>query len=236
MISIIIPAYNEEHRIDSTLKSYNSYFSSIGNYEIIVICDGCTDRTPLIVNEYCSKIPNIKLLTFPRKLGKGGAIMKGFDAAIGNWVGFTDADEAVAPKDFYGMIKRLEKSEFDCVIASRRVKGAKILSGQSFQRRCLSRIFNIVLRVLFQIDISDTQCGAKVLASNVYKSIKTDIKSTGFEFDAELLWRIKNKGFSIVEYPVSWSHTKHSRFSIKNGPYMLWKLICIRFSDIFKTS
>src|SRR3989338_11050064 len=104
MLSIVIPAYNEEKRISATVNSYKNYFKLIlRNFEIIVVCDGCTDNTPNIVRKIALKNKKVRLLTFGYKLGKGGAIIRGFDASKGSIIGFTDADEAVSPTDFHGM-------------------------------------------------------------------------------------------------------------------------------------
>jgi glycosyltransferase involved in cell wall biosynthesis len=228
MLSIVIPAYNEEQRIRATISSYNSHLrKELGKgYEIVVVCDG-TDKTASIVKGMAAKEKKIRLMSFGQKLGKGGAIMKGFEAAKGSSIGFTDADEAVSPEDFLGMAKKLK--EWDCVIASRRAKGAKILAKQPLQRRVLSKIFNILLNLLFGFGISDTQCGAKVMERKAYESVKGKLVSMGFEFDAELLWRIKSAGFSIKEYPIAWRHTKYSKFqTFKKGPGMLFSLISLR--------
>ena len=227
MLSIVIPAYNEEKRISATVNSYKNYFKLIlRNFEIIVVCDGCTDNTPSIVRKIALKNKKVRLLTFDYKLGKGGAIVRGFDSAKGDKIGFTDADEAVSPKDFHSMLKELNK--FDCVIASRRVKGAIILKKQPFRRRLCSKAFNVAINSLFWLGISDTQCGAKLMHKKAYNTIKDKIKSSGFEFDAELLWRIKRAGFSILEYPISWKHTEHSKFDLRKGPKMLLSILYLR--------
>lgn len=95
-LSIIIPAYNEEKRIKKTLTSYVNHFSPKfrKNYEIIVVCDGCKDRTPQIVKKFSQKHKNIQCLEPSKRLGKGGGILKGFEVASGDIIGFIDADNA----------------------------------------------------------------------------------------------------------------------------------------------
>ena len=108
----------------------------------------------------CSKYSQIKLLDFEEKLGKGGAIIEGFRAADGSKVGFVDADESVEPSDVERMYKAL--SNVDGVIASRKLKDSRILLKQGLRRRITSKIFNILVRMIFGLDVNDTQCGAKV--------------------------------------------------------------------------
>ena len=226
MISITIPAYNEEKRIMYTLDLYASYF--IDNYsdlEIIVICDG-HDKTAGIVRSMVAKYTNIKLFEFPSRLGKGGAIIEGFKKSNGNILCFIDADEAVLPNQVEKMIAEIKN--FDCIIASRRIEGANILKRPPLLRGILSRGLNIFCNVLFSLEIKDTQCGAKVFKKEVIEKVIPKLKLTGFEFDIDLLWRIKNEGFSIKEAPIEWKHMDHSSFSVKYVPIMFVNLIKIR--------
>lgn len=229
---MIIPAYNEEKRIESTLKNYNKFFSQhFKNYEIIVVCDGCTDKTSYIVCNFSQKNKHIRMLQFSQKLGKGGGILEGFRIAKGKVIGFTDADEAVSPQDFVRLVKRVE-SGVDCAIASRKIKGSKIFIKQPVQRRIASKAFNLFVNFLFELNVKDTQCGAKALSKEVFKKIH-NFEIRGFEFDVELLWKIKKLGFKIEEVPIRWMHKEGARFSLKHGPRMLINLIKLRwFSSI----
>lgn len=233
-LSLIIPAYNEERRIEKTLKSYDEYIKEkIKSYEILVVCDGCTDKTPSIVHKFSKKNKHIKLLRFPQKLGKGGGITKGFEFATGNVIGFTDADEAVLPQDFVKLIRKVENG-LDCVIASRKIKGAKILIKQPIQRRMASKAFNLFVNFLFRLNLNDTQCGAKVFHKGILKKLGS-FETKGFEFDVELLHKIKNLGFEIEEVPITWKHKENTTFSLKNGPNMLVNLIKLKWFSLIKT-
>jgi glycosyltransferase involved in cell wall biosynthesis len=101
-------------------------------------------------------------LEFGHRFGKGGALVEGFKAARGKHVGFTDADKAVSPDEFYKLVEKLRFSEAEGVIGSRRVKGAKILKKQPLLRRLASNLFNLFVRKMCGFDYKDTQCGAKV--------------------------------------------------------------------------
>ena len=226
MISITIPAYNEEKRITNTLDSYASYFSNMySDLEIIVICDG-HDKTADVVKGMVKKYAQIKLFEFPSRLGKGGAIIEGWKKSNGDILCFIDADGAVSPHQLEKMFAELKK--FDCIIASRSIEGAQILKRQPVLRRILSKGFNIFCNVLFHLEIKDTQCGAKVFKKEVIEKVISKLKLTGFEFDTELLWRIKKEGFSIKEVPIAWKHINKSSFSLKYVPVMFVNLIKIR--------
>jgi len=222
-LSLIVPAYNEEDRIESVLLNYCNYFP---NQEIIVVCNGCSDNTPNIVRRLCSKYPQIKFLNFEDKLGKGKAIIEGFKVADRYKVGFVDADESVKPDDVRGMYDAL--SNVDGVIASRRLKDSRILVNQPLRRRIASKIFNILVRMIFGLDVKDTQCGAKVFRKEAVTSVLDELTTKGFDFDVELLWRLKNRGYKVIEFPITWKHSEGSTFSLWNAPVMFFSLLKVR--------
>ena len=223
-ISLIIPAYNEEDRIEPCLMNYFNHFRDheIG---IIVVCDGI-DNTQGIVGKLSKNYPNIKLLNFNNKLGKGGAIIEGLKVAKGYKIGFVDADESVEPNDLKMMLDAL--LDADGVIASRRLKDSRILIKQPLKRRIASRFFNILTRLIFGLDFKDTQCGAKVFKKEAIKDVLSELKTKGFEFDVELLWRLKKKGYKVIEFPITWKHSEGSSFSLSNAPKMFFSLLKVR--------
>jgi len=227
-ISLVIPAYNEEKRIGGTLTDYQAFAEqNYSDYELLVVCDGCTDRTPEIVKEFCRQDPHIKLLEFPHKLGKGGGILEGFRVARGDVIGFVDADGAVSPEEFDKLVKALDG--VDCSIASRHMATSKILAKQSLMRRAASRGFNLLVRMMFGLPFKDTQCGAKVMKKSIVDSVLPKIMLRGYEFDVELLWRIKKGGYIIREIPITWRHRGGSTFSLKCAPWMFINLLKVRF-------
>ena len=220
--SLIVPAYNEEDRIEAVLLKYANSFPSA---EIIVVCDG-TDNTKDIVRKDFKKYINIKLLSFEKKLGKGGGIIEGFKVAKGERVGFVDADESVEPDDVKKMFDLL--SDYDGVIASRKLRESIILVRPPLKRRIASKTFNILMRVFFGLDFKDTQCGAKVFRKEAVKDVLSELTTKGFEFDVELLWRLKNKGYEVTEFPITWKHSEGSSFSLSNAPKMFFSLLGVR--------
>lgn len=170
--------------------------------------------------------PHLKLLEFNKKLGKGCAIIEGMRTAKHDKVGFVDADESIEPGDLKRMFDELLRA--DCVIASRRLKESRIPVKQPLKRRISSRVFNILVSIIFGLNIKDTQCGAKVFRKEVIRGVLNNIKTKGFEFDVELLWRLKKKGYNIAEFPVTWKHSPGSSFGLGNAPMMLLSLLKVR--------
>ena len=152
--------------------------------------------------------------------------MEGFRHARGDILAFVDADESVSPSDLDKVISALDTA--DCAIGSRRAPGARITCRQPFKREAISRAFNMMVNMMFNLGIRDTQCGAKAFRKKVVRSVLPDIKSNGFEFDVELLWRIKKHGLSLIEVPIEWKHSEHSRFSLNHAPRMFVNLMRIR--------
>jgi dolichol-phosphate mannosyltransferase len=230
-LSIIIPAYNEEKRIRKVIDSYSVFFDKKYDYELIIVCDG-NDNTAKIVKGITLGNHRIKLLEFSTRQGKGGAIIHGFKQSSCKVVGFVDADESVSPSDFEKLIDTLKKT--DCAIASRRVAGARISIHQPWKRRISSKAFNIIVNLMFNLGINDTQCGAKVLKKEVLDHVLPEFETKGFEFDVELLWRIKKAGFRILEVPVDWKHEGGSTFSLKYSFMMFLNLLRIRKNNLYE--
>jgi glycosyltransferase involved in cell wall biosynthesis len=224
MFSLVIPAYNEELRIIPVLQHI---LMAAPVFEIIIVCDG-PDNTGNLVREIAADHPEIVLIERPERLGKGDAICEGFRLARGEIVGFMDCDESIDITEMINMVQAL--GPHDGVIASRRMDRSKIVKNQPFQRRLVSSLFNILfVRFLFRLPYSDTQCGAKIFRKNVILPVIPEIRSTGFEMDLELLWRLQRDGCDIIEYPVTWKHAEGSKFRLRYSLEMFWNLMIIRF-------
>ena len=229
-LSIIVPAYNEETRIEKTIKSYVDYFDVAfrGEYEIIAVCDGCTDRTPQIVERISEKHKNVFCLRHPERLGKGGGILKSFEIVQGDIIGFIDADNAFEINGVEKLVNLVD-SGYDCAIGSK-WKGRRFFQvTEPLLRRIGSRIWNLILRILFNLRIDDAQAGAKFFKRKVLESLPP-IHCTGFEFDAELLWRISQKKFSIKEIYIPTMHREHGKFKMINSISMLINILKLRLN------
>lgn len=199
-ISIIMPAYNEENTIEKNILDYCLYFdNNKENYEIIVSCNGCVDGTVKIVQKLSKPNKNVKCLEFLEKIGKGQAIIEGFKVAKGEIVGFVDADDAYNYNDVISLIDYIKSNNCDSVIASK-WKNVNFKDAEGiFSRKIAGRIWNFIVRVLFNMNFRDTQGGAKFIKREVLENVIDKLKCNGFEFDAELLWRISQKHYMIKE-------------------------------------
>jgi len=243
MISIIIPAHNEEKRIDKTLENYGRFFKEkkikkeIKNFEIVIVINNTSDRTENIVKKYLKKYPEIRYLNL-KQGGKGFAIIEGFKDVLKNnskLVGFVDADCSTPPEAFYDLIKNIKS--YDGVIANRWDKRSIIETKQSLLRRFVSRGYNLIVRTLFLFPYADTQCGAKVFKANILKWNIEKIISSQWNFDIALLFCLKKEANAkIISIPTIWEDKRESKMDLKKIPIRMFAS-CIRLRlihSIFK--
>ena len=213
-ISIIIPAHNEEKRIDKTLEEYLKFFSNLKkekilDFEIIVVLNACIDKTKEVAEK--NKCKELRILEF-KQGGKGFAVTQGFKDALtrkNDLIGFVDADMATSPESFYDLIENIK--EKDGIIASRGKKGAN--ANMNPIRRLTHKGFNFIIRSLFLMPYKDTQCGAKIFKKGVVESIIPGLSLTHWVFDVNLLHLCKKNKFKIKEHPTIWKNKSGSKIS-----------------------
>jgi len=220
--SIVVPAYNEENRI-------RQLFTSIGRFdgELIVVCDG-TDGTAQVVEEIARTRTDltIRCLTFDHRLGKGGGVIAGLSEAHAPLAGFCDADGSTTMAEMMRLFSCL--GENDGAIGSRWVDGSTLTVRQGILRRIESRSFNFLIRCLFGLDFHDTQCGAKVFRKAAIDRVLPSMVSRGFEFDVELLWRLRLAGCRVIEVPIEWQNKSDSRVRKRDMMRMVAGLFRVR--------
>jgi glycosyltransferase involved in cell wall biosynthesis len=199
-IDIVIPAYNEERRIDRTLEVYRRACPD-PEFRFLVALDGSSDGTADAVLRHQDLDARVMLFDFP-KLGKGGVLMETFRRAQAEYVAFVDADAATPPSELLRLIEAAQRA--DGAIGSRRHPAAVVPSRRSLARRLSSAGFAFGVRKLFRLPYTDTQCGAKVLRSDVVEGCVPFISSRDFLFDVDLLLVARRLGFNIVEIPTIW--------------------------------
>ena len=213
-LSIVIPACNEEDRLIPTLDAYEDHFMPRygDDIELIVVVNGSIDRTAELALEYATRCPNVRVIVEPIPIGKGGAISAGFRVASGSMVGFTDADGATPPHAFQDLVDNIRDA--GAIIASRWLKGAEVSPKQPLSRRVASRLFNLIVRILFGLRITDTQCGAKLIRRDALLDVLPKLGITKWAFDVDLLWNLRAAGYAIVEIPTVWHDVKGSKVNV----------------------
>ena len=209
-VYLIIPAYNEQARIINTLKFYEDVFRKNAIKHSIIVVSESTDKTNSIVKDIKRRHGDVSLIYSRRRLGKGGAITKGFQHVISesssnDIIGFVDADNAVYASEFLRMVNRLKAGkEIAGVIASRYASGGKIIGYLPFSRYISSRLYNLMIRMLFGINYEDTQCGAKVFRPDAIRKILPTLSVVDMSFDINLLYSAKTLGLKVEEIPITY--------------------------------
>ncbi len=207
-LSIVIPAYNEERRISSTLDSVTDYLSEQPyTWEIVVANDGSVDSTPALVSSYEGRYPNVRLLSLPHR-GKGGAVQAGMLHANGEYRVLCDADLSM-PIEHIQKFLSPGLSDFDIAVGSREATGAHRFDEPRI-RHLSGRAFNLAVRALLVPDIQDTQCGFKCFRGPVADKIFPMLRVFGFGFDVEVLFLAQRLHFRTVEVPIDWYHDSDS--------------------------
>jgi len=227
---LLIPAYNEESRIEPVLRDYARYFQEEfkGKFQLIVVLNGCRDNTLGVVQRVAKEFPFISWLEFKDAIGKGGALIEGLRLApMTDLIGYVDADGATPPGAFLDLVNHMEG--YDCVIGSRWLPGAVLHQEQSHKRQFASRVFHFIVQMLFWMDIRDTQCGAKVIRRGAVEKIHPSLRIADMAFDINLLYSLKKAGYRILEVPTEWTDKIGSKVVLGNTSLtMLLSAIRIR--------
>ena len=204
---LLIPAYNEEVRIEPVLREYAIYYRANyrGPFQLVVVLNGCRDNTLGVVKRVAAEYPEIVALEFPAAIGKGGALIEGFKLAPqAELIGYVDADGATSPKSFHRLAQRC-RDGVDCVIGSRWLPGAVLHQSQTWVRRFTSRVFHAIVETFFWMGIADTQCPAKVVTRAAAEKISPMLRIADLAFDVNLLVALKRAGFKVLELPTEWT-------------------------------
>ncbi len=224
-ISLIIPAYNEEKKIEKDIRRAYGYFKKANiSGEIIVSTDGVTDNTNIIVKSLQKEISNLKLISEKQKIGKGSAIKKGVAKSHGKVIMFADAGYCVPFSHIMDGLKILDTGT-DCALASRIESKSKIVSPQPLYRKIGSKVFSALVRYLLGIpkNIKDTQCGFKMYRAKKAKILFSKSQTQGFMFDIELILLAKKLKYTQKQFPVSWSNDSDTKFKVFSGSLKILK-------------
>ena len=207
MLSVVMPAYNEENCIyQNLLTTSQSIRQFHPDYEIIVVNDGSSDHTLEEALRARAEDSHIKVATYHINRGKGGAICEGISRASGEYIAFLDA---------------MLDEDAHIVIGSKLHPDSQL--NYPLKRKIMSYGYYMILRLLFHLDIKDTQTGVKLFRAEVIKPIAQNLTTTGYAFDIEILARASRMGCRIVEMPVTVDYKR----GLENGTAR------IRLKDIF---
>jgi len=209
-LSIVLPVFNEATLLRASVRKLVRAVEQLPfEKEVIIVEDGSTDGSYSIARELSEENRMTRLLHFPARLGKGGALKRAFKTCRGRVAIFMDIDMA-ADLRHISEAQSLVDSGFDAVLGSRIAHGSRV--GRSFFRRLTSLAYNLIVNMIFHDGILDHQCGFKCFNRKALNLIVQDVADDGFFFDTELIVRLARKRYSLVELPLIWVEPRKSHF------------------------
>ena len=228
-LSVVVPAYNEEARITATLEKICAFMdASIERPELIIVDDGSSDQTVRVVERFIEKIPYARIIEQGVNRGKGAAVRAGVLDSSRELVLFSDADLSTPIEDFLLLYDAIQQGP-RVAVGSRGMKESRLEIRQPWYREMMGRIFNKIVRFVLPLTLQDTQCGFKLFALKEAKALFGALKTEGFAFDVELIYRAHLGGIQIAEIPVTWRNDEASRVrAIQDSAHMFAQLLSIR--------
>ena len=232
-LTIIIPAYNEVHRIPHSLKKIATFLrAQTFTSEILVVENGSTDETSAVVREFAQTVSetdpfSLELLHSAR--GKGAAVKTGMLVGKGDYLFICDADLSMPIEE---IVKFLPPQQvpggYDVAIASREIAGA-VRHNEPAYRHLMGRVFNYVVRTLIIPGIEDTQCGFKMFTQEAAAQIFPHQTIDGWGFDSEILYISHIRELLLIEVPINWYYTAESHINpLSDTIKMLREVLRIR--------
>jgi glycosyltransferase involved in cell wall biosynthesis len=224
-LSVVVPAYREGRRIYGNLQRLLVELDRLNtSYEVIVVSDGNTDATVAEIERVVS--PNIKVVSYNVNMGKGYAIRLGVSRSSGELVTFIDADMELDPRYIKGFIAVMETFDCDAVVGSKRHPMSNV--HYPVFRRIQSMAYQLLIRLLFNLKVRDTQTGLKLFKRQVLESVAPRLAIKRFAFDLELLVVARRLGYrKVMEAPVDLNYVFESTVNPKAAWRVLWDTAAI---------
>ncbi len=234
LLSIIVPAFNEENRLPDTLEKLLEYLRAQSYLsELLIIDNASQDRTFEIAQtcaeKYAGDIP-IRVYQEPLR-GKGAAVRTGMLRASGKYRFMCDADLSMPVSEINRFLPPA-LNDADIAIASREAPGA-VRYGEPAYRHLVGRVFNWLIRLLALPSLHDTQCGFKCFKAAAAQDLFSSLTITGWSFDVEVLYIARRRGYRIAELPIPWYYNPQSRISVaRDSLQMALDILKIRYNGL----
>jgi dolichyl-phosphate beta-glucosyltransferase len=230
MLSVVIPAFNEEQRLPRTIEQIERYLDGKQvSYELILVDDGSTDATRHVMAAAAARNEKVRVEALPANRGKGRALATGVALARGDEVLVTDADLST-PIEELEKLEAALKNGAGVAIGSRSVKGSRVEVHQPVYRVLMGKAFNLIVQLVLLPGIWDTQCGFKLFRADVAHDVFAALTTDGFGYDPEALYLAKRRGVRIAEVPVVWRNSAPTKvMAIRSSLDMFKHVVRVRF-------
>lgn len=228
LLSIIIPAYNEEARLPASLDCILDWLEQQPfDAEILIVENGSCDGTNDVARRYAHQHHFIHLLHSIK--GKGAAVRTGMLAGRGSYLFICDSDLSMPIQELDKFLHQMVNC--DIAIGSREASGA-VRYDEPTYRHLMGRVFNLLVRVATVPDLSDTQCGFKLFARSAARQLFRQQRIDGWTFDVEILYLALRNGYVVKEIPIDWHFDADSRVApLRDTIHMLSDIFLIRWND-----
>lgn len=207
-LSIFFPAYNDSGTIASmVISAVQTARQLTSDFEVIVVNDGSADATARIADELARLYPQVRVIHHPRNRGYGAALRTGFAAATKPLIFYTDGDAQYDPAELVLLWERMS-DDVDLV------NGYKISRSDPLHRIVLGRIYHYTVKLLFGLKVRDVDCDFRLLRRAIFNRVRLE-KSSGV-ICLELMKKVQDAGFRIVEVPVHHYHRAYGRSQFFN--------------------
>ena len=229
-LSVFFPAYNDSGTIASmVIRAVQAAEALTSDYEVIVVNDGSVDATAEIADELARTYPHVRVIHHPKNRGYGGALQTGFRSATKDWIFYTDGDAQYDPAEMADLWSQLT-DEADMV------NGYKISRSDPLHRIIIGRIYHHIVSVMFGLTVRDVDCDFRLMRRSIFDQI--ELRKTSGVICLEMMKKIEDAGFRIVEVPVHHYHRAFGKSQFFNFPrifktgvdvFRLWvKLVILR--------
>ena len=203
-LSVVLPMYNEEKTIENNILTLNTALRSKlqNEYESIAVNDGSRDRTLEIVASLEKRLPALRLFSYEKNKGKGGALKEGMTRAEGSFVLFTDSDLAYGTDQILHFLEIFESDPSVDILLGSRAIAKDGYKGYSPLRVFMSKCYLWIVSLYAGFSHSDSQCGIKGFKKEMAHRLFGALETMGFAFDLEILLSAKDHGAKIIEVPV----------------------------------
>jgi len=213
-LSVFFPAYNDGGTIASlVIRAVQVASHLTADFEIIIVDDGSADATREIADELARTYPNVRAIHHARNRGYGGALRTGFAAATKDLIAYTDGDAQYDPAELEVLWTRLTP-DVDVVT------GYKVRRSDPLHRIIIGRIYHHTVKLLFRLRVRDVDCDFRLIRREVFNRVKLE-RDTGV-ICLEMMRKIQDAGYRVVEVPVHHYHRTHGRSQFFNFRRVFW--------------
>jgi glycosyltransferase involved in cell wall biosynthesis len=203
-VSIVIPVYNEEVELASSVRTLVAYLKihlQDFHWEVIIADNASTDKTYVIAKKLSIAFSSVRVLHLKEK-GRGRAVKKAWTESTSDFCAYLDVDLSTDLKHLPGLIRSLQRG-YDVAIGTRNAWGSRVY-GRSFLRTITSKGYIALIKMFFLVRFSDAQCGFKAVSRKIINQVLPLVEDTGWFFDTEMLLIAEKSGFRVYEEPVTW--------------------------------